>query len=679
MSSPGRTLTRWHVIVLLAVLVAGAYGASLRNEFVFDDLMFINDDPRVQSLRQAPRLFLEPLWGYADRDGRPRLHQYYRPLQTFPLAVSHAVFGTVAWPCHLLSLLLHLFNCVLVVEIFRRLIARLDVAAVGAALFAVHPGYSEAIFWISDFAGLGAAACTLSIFALHLTPVARRWYGRVGAAALLLCGLWFKESGILAPLLVVAYDFLLAPDRGWRRLWRMRGEYAAFVPPVVIYTMLRLHALGGAVPGLQSVPLTGWELMLNAVALLPEYAATFVWPFHLNMYHDFSIVHGTDAAAFRLGCVLVGVGAVAVAATIARHPPVAFGLVWTLIAASPFLLIRWPQLNVFAERYLYLPAVGLFLALGYVYARLSQAVQPRPILFLRRLTLAAVAALAVAFVVTDLRRAADWHDDVTLYAGTLEQSPRAPLVRINFAVKLYELGRYDEGIGVLEPLVATDPQWRDAWYNLGLLYLAKGTNDKALASFEQAWRLDPQNRSALLNLGYLYDRAGRREKAVRAYLRLVEIDPANAEGWYNLATIAFEQGQFENARTAAQRVLAVSPHDTGARTLLARLDRLPEHVRADGNSARADTLRRCAMAKRAMEAGRGVRAIRLLRMAAWLDEASSMPHQYLANAYVMNGQLKEAVAAQRAALQRAPNNELYQRNLASLESTLAAQPASTHE
>lgn len=679
MSSSSLPRARWHAVALLAVLIAGAYGTSVTNEFVFDDLMFVQDDPRVQSLSQAPRLFVEPLWGYADRDSQPRLHQYYRPLQTFPLALSHAAFGAAAWPCHLLSLLLHFLNCVLVLEILRRLLGQREPAALGAALFAVHPGYSEAVFWTSDFAGLGAAACTLSIFSLHLTGMGRRWYGRLATALLFLCGLWFKESGILAPLLLMVYDLLLAPDRGWRRLRRMLGEYAVFVPPFAVYAVLRLHALGSAVPGLQSVPLTSWDLVLNAVALLPQYVATFLWPFNLSMYHDFSIVHGLGGRSVQVGCALIIAGAAVVLATVRSHPPVAFGLVWALVTASPFLLIRWPQLNVFAERYLYLPAVGFFLVLAYLFGQSNQlrqeGIRPQNSRFLKRLMLAAATVWLAVCIVTDLRRAGDWHDDVTLYSKTLKQSPHAALIRINLAVKLYERGRYDEGIAWLEPLVTTDPEWQDAWYNLGLLYLAKGTNDKALAAFEQAWRTNPQNRPALLNLGYLYDRTGRRAKAVKAYLRLVKMDPANRQGWYNLATIAFEHGQFGNARAAVQRVLAVSPQDADARALLVRLDRLADSRRVDSNAVRADTMRRCARAKRAIDGGRYAGAIRVLQMAAWLDEASPVPHQYLANVYVLTGRLEAAIDEQRATLQRAPNDELYQRNLLSLERALAAQTA----
>src|SRR5262245_25078380 len=109
--------------ILLLLAVALAYGLSLRNGFVFDDAIFVRDDRRVRSLNEAPRLFVEPLWGYLDDDGVRHVHQYYRPLQTFPLALSRAIFAEQAWPAHALNVALHAINTLLVWSLFSVLFA----------------------------------------------------------------------------------------------------------------------------------------------------------------------------------------------------------------------------------------------------------------------------------------------------------------------------------------------------------------------------------------------------------------------------------------------------------------------------------------------------------------------------------------------------------------------------
>jgi tetratricopeptide (TPR) repeat protein len=669
--------------LLLVALIAVAYGNSLRNELVFDELMFVERDPRVHQLAVG-RIFREALWSEGEKDHR--IHQYYRPLQLLPLALSYRFFGKAAWPSHLLNLVVHLGNCLLVLGIFRVLggqapfagTARRVLRTKGAcpllatAFFAVHPGYSEAVLWVSDIAGLGAAFCILASLRLHLSPRRDRWYGWIGAPLLLLGGLWFKESGILAVVLVVLYDLVAAPDRGLRRVWQLRWRYLVLVPPFTFYFALRLNALGGALPGMDTVALSRADLWINAVALLPKYVATFVWPFSLNMYHDFDAVHGVANRSFWYGvAILVGGGSVVVA-TFRSHRVAAFGTLWALVAAAPHLLIRWPQLNVFAERYLYLPSVGIFLVIGYVGSRLwrgERDPESRRSLIPRGLVL----AVLTIFVLVDWQRTKDWHDEESIYGKTLAQSTRAEIIRTNLAVRYLHEKRYDEGIALLEPLLAINPEWHETRHNLGLLYMGKGETAQAIAAFDAARRRDPFKGATLLNLGYLHDREGRREEAVKSYIELTGREPDNAAAWYNLAVVAFEESQFRNAHFAAEQVLKVSPDDRQAEALLQRIEA------RDAGQGKADvsaTRSRCGEAKRLLDAKRPNDAILTLEMAAWLDEASPLPHHYLSNIYYLSGRLQKALEEKSAALERAPRNQLYKKNLAVLQRALAEQESS---
>jgi tetratricopeptide (TPR) repeat protein len=653
--------TTWRTVALLAALVAVAYGGSLQNDLVFDDAIFMEHDPRLRSLARLPELFTQPLWAFVDQDGRPTVHQYYRPFQLVPLAVSHAVFGDAAWPGHALALVLHLVNGILAFALLRRLLGRDEPALLAAVLWSAHPGYSEAVLWVANLSGLGAAACTLAMLLLHVSPVGARRPGMALSGLLFLAGLLFKETAVLAPALLLLHDGLLAPDRGWPRVRRNAPRYLALVPPFALYAALRLHALGGWVPGLAAGTMGVWDVGMNAVALVPRYLSTFLWPFHLNLYHDFDPIHGVGHTSFILGSGLLLGAAVIVARTHRTRPLIAFGVAWAAVTMAPHLVARWPQLNVYAERYLYLPALGLLMA--------SAAVPSRRV---KGVATAGVVCVALLFVVLDIRRTREWRDEVTLFQKTLTQSRRAELVRNNLALRLRALGRYDEGIAVLHELLAVAPGFRKAHFNLGLLQLEKGAPEEAIVAFEQARRDNPEDRAALLNLGYAYDRAGRREQAIGAYLRLVRRAPHDRDAWYNLAVVAFELGQFGNARAAARRVLATAPDDAQAEGVLERASTFADRRRTGGGAADPATPARCAAARRAFDAGRIEEATVGLEVAAWLDEAAPLPHQYLANIYTMRGRPFLAYRHQREAVQRAPRDPLYKRNLASLRRTLGA-------
>lgn len=658
---------RMGALVLLVCLVAVAYGTSLTNDLVFDDLIFATRDPRVQSLEAAPRLFVEPLWGFRDRPGRESIHQYYRPLQTLPLALSRSLFGTATWPMHLLSLVLHLANCILVLGLLRRLLEVENAAIAATALFAVHPGYSEAVFWASDVSGLGASLCVLAIVRLHAEGATSRLAGAVAASLLFLMGLWCKESGVLAPALMASYDLLVAPERGLGRLVRTRRAYFALVPTLILYLGLRLHALGGLLPGVGELSMSVVELLANAVALLPSYARTFFWPFDLNMYYDFHAIEHVADPRLWMGVFMVLVALVLFVRSARCAPRVAFGLAWAAITVSPHLLVRWPQLNVYAERYLYLPAFGIALAAAdaWIRARIGRTAKGR------RLSALAIATALVVFVTVDIDRAGDWHDEVALYTKTLTQSARAELVRNNLALRYLQLGRYDDGIAQLHELIRINPAFTDAYHNLGLLEMAAGRDADALAAFRSALEHDPNKPESLLDAGYLEDKAGDRAQAVALYRRLVHADPANVAGWYNLAVIAVEAGQAGNARKALERVLRLAPDDRAATELRSRLEARPAAPRAS-QELRRRTIARCRTAKRVLDKGKVRDALYDLQAAAWLDETAALPHHYLANVYVLIGRLDDALAEQRIALELAPGNVLYQRNLASLEAAVAA-------
>lgn len=659
--------TRIAAFAALGALIAIAYGASLANEFVFDDAIFMERDPRVKSFAAAQRLLVEPLWGFNDEPGQRTTHQYYRPLQQLPLVISNVVFSGAPWPAHLICLALHTINAWLLCRLLTRLGAGTLLALVTASLFAVHPANSEAVLWVSDAAGLGATACTLGVILIHLGT--RPWWRRLlPVASLGLAALWFKESGMLLPLYLVVLDLLVRPSARGTGRGALVADFVALAGTAAVYFPLRNRALGGPLPGLDMLEMAAAELAINAIALLPSYLQTFVWPFDLNMYHDFERAGGLADPRFVGGLLILVGGLSAIVACWRPMPRVALGLAWSAIAIAPHLLVRWPKLNVFAERYLYMAMVGLAVA-G------ASVVRYRPVVHspaVRGLALCACLALVALFVAVDRTRTADWHDEVTIYTKTLGQSERAELVRNNLALRYLATGQAARGLPIQMRLLELDPDFPSGWHNLGLLHLAVGNHREAQEAFEQGRAREPRNAATLLNLGYTHDLLGERELAVRYYFEGLAVDPEDTKLWYNLSVIGSEERQFANARLAAERVLAIDAKDAAARTLVARLPLANATVRPDPKQ----TLRRCDDAREiAEDAGRFGEAVAILHAAAWFDERAPLPHQYLANLMFQRGKLAEARAHQTQALERDPDNEIYQRNLIALERLLAPRPA----
>jgi len=644
-------------LLALAVLIGVAYGASLRNEFVHDDVLFMGD-PRVQSLAALPRLLHEPRWGFGP-DSQNKVHQYYRPFEPLPYALAHLLDGGRAGAAHALNLALHLLNTALFLALARLWLG--PPALLVAALFAVYPAYSEAVLWPAAAGGLGAFACTWSIFLLNV-GTAPRWWTAPVTALLFAAALLFKETGAMAPVYVLLGWWLLTPRQP--SLPRRALALAAATASFAFYLALRRAALGQAMPRLEYLPFSGAELLLNAAALVPTFARALAWPFALCFHHDFNPVHDAAQVSVWLGA---GTAVAALAAVLAlrrRAPVAAFGIAAVGAAALPYLVLHKPADNVFAERYLYDLAPGACLTLGAAIQALARRLGSAA----RRAAIALLAATLLLFIGVDRARTREWRDEVTLFTRTLAQSPRAEIIRVNLGVRLLRLGRNDEAIAVLEELRRIDPHYRNGLENLALAYHAAGRLDDAVAALEAALVDRPRATTTLLNLAYFYDEQGRRFDAVRTYFRAVAVDPSQPDVWNNLAIIALEEGQLDNARRAARRLLDRNPGDRGGAALLQRAATAPARDAAPGA-----TRRRCDEARALADAGRYPLAVASLRAAAWLDERSPLPHQYLANVHVLAGNPRAALRHQREALRRDPGNALYRRNLRALRRDLARQ------
>ena len=659
-ATAGQTATAFFALALLVLL---AYGGSLDNGFVFDDAIFMDRDVRVQPPIQWRELLTQPLWAIGGNATEGAVHQYYRPLQLLPLAATNLWFNGSPLPCHLLNLVFHFTSSMLVYGLLRKLLSTPTVALLLAALFAVHPALSESVLWLSDVAGLGAAACTLVV--LHLHARARpSVIGAAGVAAFYLLAMGFKEIGMVAPLLLVAFDATarrLLPERARPVPWM---DYGFLLPALSVYLTLRITALGSFLPGADLSGMSVRDLLINAVALLPKYASTFVHAFDLNMYHDFTVASGFDDPRFQVGALMVAVALLIFLATVRHRPATAYGILWTGLTAAPFLVVRWPWLNVFAERYVYLPSIGIVLACS---GLLHMFEEPKRLERASRILLGLAAAFLIPlFVWIDRDRTVDWRSEKTIYGKTVSQSAGAAPIRNNLALTHLGEGEPQKGIRLQLELLAKNPGFPRAWHNLGLLYLAAERPHDALGAFKEADRREPGYPPTLLNLGYAYDLSGQRENAVTTYFRLLEASPNATAVRYNLAVIAYETGQIGNAREILNELVVLAPKDQPAREMLGKLDSLGRTPVGNPPSSSA-THRRCRDARDAAEKGRTREATAKLRMAAWLDETSSLPHHYLANIYYLTERLDLALRHQRKAVELAPDNELYKQNLAALE------------
>jgi hypothetical protein len=317
-----------------------------------------------------------------------------------------------------------------------------------AAIFAVHPANSEAVLWASDLSGLGATACLLAVVLLHASD-APRPRTALAIGVLTLTAALFKESGVLAPGLMALYDVLLRPRGGRRSMHAL--AYAGAIAALAAYFALRVHALGGSCRAparsssgrrsSRSTPSRCCRPMRPRSSGLSTSTCTET---------SRQVTYG-DRSPFRLRCAARRERRRRRAGrtTSAAAPRVRRGLGWRS---------QWRRGCWFAGRSsTRSPSVTST-------CRPSGSTSPwprwpSPWLRLGRAAAACALLLVGGFVVRDAVRTRDWRDEVTIYTKTLEQSPRAELIRNNLALRYLDLGEPARGIPIQQELLRIAPSF----------------------------------------------------------------------------------------------------------------------------------------------------------------------------------------------------------------------------
>jgi tetratricopeptide (TPR) repeat protein len=500
-------------LLLLAVTVL-VHARGLGGEFVYDDHRFIVSNEAIRDLGNVPRFFVDPE-ATARPDPLMGWRDIYRPLRTLSFAVDHALFGDGPFGFHVVSLLWHLAAVLLAWLLARRLLGDPWLAALAAAVFALHPAQVQSVAWVSSRGDLMAGAFLLGACLLLLrneVSSARL----TGGAVLYALALLSKESAVALLGIVVVHDLLLAEEP------RFRGRSLAVLGAV---TLLYLLVRGGVATGqvefeARSLPAVGsGALLAVGTALIP--VALTPWTGDILRIS----VLGVPA-----GWVLLVLAVLAVALLLLlgrRFPGVAFALLWFAVAYAPVSGLV-PLKSLAELRFLYLPLLGIGLLAGLVARALP-----------RRAVLAAV-AVPVLLGLLSWREARLYRTDVDLWLTAVERQERV-------------LGAAGPG----------------AYSNLGIVLLAAGRDPEALPVLRRAWDMLPTARHAI-NLALGLEASGELEEASRLAQMAAELEPKNPGVRHRCGELLLHMGRYVEAAVHLARAAELSPRVVEIRLSLAR-------------------------------------------------------------------------------------------------------------
>jgi Flp pilus assembly protein TadD len=543
------------VCALLLAATFAVFSPLATAEFVnFDDDVYVTGNAMVRAGLTGAGL----RWAFQTFHG-----SNWHPLTWVSHMLDVELFGLAAGAHHMVSVAIHAGNAVLLFLVLRGLTGALWRSGLVAALFAVHPLHVESVAWVAERKDVLSALLWLLAMSAYLGYVRRPGWGRyLAVVGLFALGLLAKPMVVTLPCALLLLDYwplgrLAAP--GERRA-RVIAEKLPLLGLAALSAAVTVHAQaqGGVVRTLKLLPFA--ERVQNALVSGVAYLGATLWPARLAVFYPLP-KDGYPAWQVAAAAAVLALLAAAAVRGARAFPAGLVGLLWAAGTLVPVLGLVQVGGQVRADRYMYLPLIGLFIAVAW-----GAAALPRRATAKAPAALLALAALAAA----SREQVSWWHDSASLFAHARSVAPASALVENNLGLALAERGDPDGAAVHYREALRLDPTLAGAYNNLGVLSLRSGKVAEAESLLRRAVDLDPHGATAHSSLGLLLEKQGRHDEAIAQLSRAVAIQPDDPVALNNLGVALARLGRIAEARACFSRAVALDPSDRDARENLGR-------------------------------------------------------------------------------------------------------------
>lgn len=558
-SQPDNSASRYTdlgVCLLLGLLAFLVFSRTLGCGFVFDDSLYVSKNPIVQKGLTWDNLG----WAFT--------HIYasnWHPLTWLSHMLDCQLYGLNPMGHHLTNLLLHTVTVILLFLVLRQMTGALWRSAFVAAVFAVHPLHVESVAWVAERKDMLSGLFFMVAIGAYVHYVRRPWSpARYGLVVLLFAlGLMCKPMLVTLPLVLLLLDYW--PLKRFRAgtengpVFRVAGQ---FIPKPVIFEKLPLMGLTVAscvitifaqTNAIQ--PLENFSLPVrlgNAAISYVAYIGQMFWPSRLAVVYP---LMPKDVTGENVTAALIVLMAISAGAVILRHRPYFLtGWFWYLIMLVPVIGIVQVGMQARADRYTYLPQIGLYLAVAWAVNEFTSSWR-----YQRQILATAACAIILALSVCTWKQISYWRTDEVLWEHALACTSDNYVAHNNLGFDLARQGRNAQAVPHFQKALEINPDFSEADNNLGTAFLNQGRLDEAAECYRRALELDPDFAEAQNNLGILLAKQGQITEAIEHYRRAIELSPARAEFYYNLGNLLATRSQPDEAIVQLQKALKIDP------------------------------------------------------------------------------------------------------------------------
>ena len=538
--------------LFLVIIVWIVFGQTIRHGFInYDDGMYVYQNPDV-------------LAGLTPKGIRWALTfaeiGHWHPITWFSHMLDASIWGRRAGGHHLTNVLLHIASAILLFLTLKQMTGALWRSAAVAAFFAVHPQRVESVAWIAERKDVLSGLFFMATILAYLRYTARPGLGRYAVVVILFAlGLMSKGMLVTLPLVLLLLDYWplarfesdsLEAKQHARNLLRLVGEKLPLLVLSVASCVITTLSPEKIAPVFQ-MPL--FSRVESAVVSYVIYIKQLFYPVGLELPY-FNPPAGFPAWEV-VACValLLGISAAAFLCW-KRCPYFIVGWFWYLAMMSPVIGLVQISYYARADRYTYLPHIGLYLLIVWGAVDLTRGWAWRRGL----LTFAGVLVIGL-FVMQARVQASYWHDSEKLWRYEIAVAPDNFVARVNLGLVLDAKGQVDAAIAEYEEAERIQPGYTEEHNNLGNALCRVGRVPEAIAQYERALELVPGLPQVHNNLGTALGQNGQTTEAIAHFRKAIEINPNFAGAHGNLGYALAMEGKLDEAVSELQKALELRP------------------------------------------------------------------------------------------------------------------------
>ncbi len=571
-AAESNTQALWLAVGIL-VLILATYMQVYRFEFItYDDTIYVTQNPTIQGGLGWPSL------RYAFTTGDDGS---YLPLVWLSHAACITLFGTWAGGHHLVNVVLHILNSLVLFYFLRRTTGSLWASAGVAYLFALHPLHVESVAWVAERKDVLSTLFWLLATWAYVNYIERPSAWRYLAALILFgMGLLSKSMLVTLPLTLLLLDIWPLRRINWEMpprarmllAWHLILEKIPFIVLSVgvgLITIFIQHRLG-AMATLKAYPLN--YRLGNSLLATGIYLKQTFWPLHLSAFYPIYPERLTRWAMVGIGVLLAATTWVAIR-KLRDRPYLFVGWFWYLITLLPVVGLLQVGAQAHADRYTYVPLIGIFIMVCFTTEEILSKWN-----LARVIVLASAASILGVLVTLTVAQVVVWRDNLTLFKNAFTHDGQNPVALLKFGEEYAERGQWQDAYRLFSWALGY-------WHGDALVYLKVGNAlenlgriEESMAYYKTAQKIAPNDPQVNQKLGHALMATSRFEEAapyVKAVMAWSGANPANSidqeAARINWAVILMSRGKNPEAAEVLEGVLRLNPKCLIARCNLAKV------------------------------------------------------------------------------------------------------------